>query len=40
MQINISFDSSVASAPAGFKAAVEYAVGVPDAAFTDQQYLG
>jgi hypothetical protein len=35
MRINISYDSSVASAPAGFKAAVEYAVSVPDAAFTN-----
>ena len=40
MRINISYDSSAANAPAGFKAAVECVVGVPDAAFTDQQYLG
>jgi hypothetical protein len=35
MQIHISCDSSVASAPAGFKTAVEYVVGVLDAAFTN-----
>ena len=35
MQINISYDSSVDNAPVGFKPAVEYVVGVLDAAFTN-----
>jgi hypothetical protein len=35
MQIIISYDSSVDNAPAGFKPAVEYAVNVLDAAFTN-----
>jgi hypothetical protein len=33
MEINITFDSSVSSAPAGFTSAIEYAVSVLDAAF-------
>jgi hypothetical protein len=35
MQINVTFDASVNSAPAGFKTAVNYAVGILDAAFTN-----
>jgi hypothetical protein len=35
MEINLVFDSSVSSAPAGFVSAIEYAVSVLDAAFTN-----
>lgn len=35
MQINFTFDASVNSAPADFKSAINYAVGVLDAAFTN-----
>jgi hypothetical protein len=35
MEINITFDSSVSSAPAGFTSAIEYAVSILDAAFTN-----
>lgn len=35
MQINVTFDASVNSAPAAFKTAVNYVVGILDAAFTN-----
>jgi autotransporter passenger strand-loop-strand repeat protein len=35
MQINVTFDASVNSAPAGFKPAINYVVGILDAAFTN-----
>ena len=35
MQINVTFDASVNSAPAAFKTAVNYAVSILDAAFTN-----
>jgi hypothetical protein len=35
MEINLVFDSSVSNAPAGFTSAIEYAVSVLDAAFTN-----
>src|SRR5437764_4100804 len=35
MQINVSFDSSVANAPAGFVAAVNYVVNYYDTLFTN-----
>jgi hypothetical protein len=39
MQINITYDSSVSAAPAAFKTAINYAVGVLDAAFTNNVTL-
>jgi hypothetical protein len=39
MQINVTYDSSVSAAPAAFKTAVNYAVGVLDAAFTNNVTL-
>ena len=39
MQINIHYDASVSSAPAAFKTAVNYAVSVLDAAFTNNVTL-
>src|SRR5579871_820297 len=35
MQINVTFDSSVSQAPAGFVAAVDYVVALFDATFTN-----
>lgn len=39
MQINVTFDASVNSAPAGFKPAINYVVGILDAAFTNNVTL-
>ena len=39
MQINVSYDSSAANAPAGFKVDVQYAVSVLEAAFTNNVTL-
>jgi autotransporter passenger strand-loop-strand repeat protein len=36
MQINVTYDTSVSAAPAGFKAAINYVVGLLDAAFTNK----
>jgi autotransporter passenger strand-loop-strand repeat protein len=35
MDIKVTYDASVSAAPAGFKAAINYAIGILDAAFTN-----
>src|ERR1700722_11333143 len=39
MQINVTFDSSVSAAPAGFTSAINYVVNILDAAFTNNVTL-
>ena len=39
MKINVAYDSSAASAPAGLKAVVDYVVGLFDATFTNNVTL-